>query len=147
MTSYISIFSSIMVLSRIMALFQFCSLFIYHHNISLMHRVLCYILQFNLIYLTDNTNTLAYFKLAEITNLSYNRIDLLVSFIFYLNKHPVVGWKQITHFANIQKNNTVSSSCLEIRLNSVNLRYVYRFSLIGFILPFVHDKELHIWLW
>lgn len=58
-----------------------------------MYGVLRYILQFNLIYLPDNTNTLAHFEWTEITNLGYNRVNLLVRLVFYLNKYPVVGWK------------------------------------------------------
>lgn len=58
-----------------------------------MHGVFRNILQFNLVYLSYNTNTLPYLKIAKVSNLCYNGIRLFFVLVFYLNKYPVVGWK------------------------------------------------------
>ena len=112
-----------------------------------MYGVLRHILQFNFVYLPNNANALTNLKRNKVTNLGYYSVNLLVCFVFYLNEYPVVGREQITHAANILKNNTVSTSCLEIVLNRVNLQYVYSLNHICSFIPCSHDESLRIRMW
>ena len=112
-----------------------------------MYRILCNILQFNFVYLSNNTNSLTNLEMNKVANLGYDRVNLFVAPIFYFDKYPVIGRKQVTHGANILKNNTVSTWCLEIVLNRVNLQYVYSLNHICSFIPCSHDESLRIRMW
>lgn len=58
-----------------------------------MHRVFCNILQFNLVYLSNNANALANLKITKVSNAGYHGVNLIVFSVLYFNKYPVVGRK------------------------------------------------------